>query len=1137
MPKENNNKGQDRRGRRDDPLGRAPERTGARDGSVQQGMEGLSLAQRVSQPSHTRSSTPQGGRSGQRGRGGYPNVGGRGGRPTYRSNSAMNWNAPQPEEVPSFKKSAQAWMVRVCAEDGVTATKITPTSLGGGFGPNWFAPTNEGYWCQSATGAGIDKIAKRLKEDEPDAIAITAILSPVIPGRFESIYGRHTQKIEMNQDFRDQDGKTVGLFGRDVKLPSERKPVPEGGCELCGSKKHLLADCIERGYKGHVNGCSICNSRSHYVDSCSRFKAMSLLEKIVLLVQKRANRPPLKTSTPWWEYLHDFCNGDEFVPNIVLGFPWSPSFCQKLGQKGMKKIQEEFDADPEGYEFEVEMSTFQQVHNTYWRSKSLPWPKILDNFVVDPEASEEGEASEAEVEISSQVMDMDHEPPANSARDVPPGFDPLDVGVLFYLSETTLDCPTFSTSNTECSAPAFSLLTTHRHRHRTTTTNNKNNNNNNKMSSRSTRKRPASGELQAGPAKRGRPTKADRDSQVPQGAISRATARHILDDNPSITIEAGKEIQQYEESFCAQIENWDPKDEKTVQDLWDSSKAKSECKKFIQKTPLLTTWRISLRLYNQAPVILFSEEFNLRYQSTTHPWAKGAVLSGSFCEALCEIMVHPCWEQDPGKLALGLQWTSVCRIDDRRYWELTDTYDCPVLEDLDETIKQEIQGKDPQEIELDVSYAEMLEESRCKTLEDGNSPSAFSSLLYQINKAVAEENSARPPLNDEYRKYDEYDVVPVTLWDLQVLSKAINATQFKAEWNYSTKEASKAWNSQLKGKEFPAMDMLPLLYELSYKDLFRRRIVYDREERQSTTSSASGSVDENQPACARGRRSRQVLSDSDEEVLTRTHSRNGPTLSQAMPQIPPAPTSDSPSYQQLVEKVKKLESEKERLRGFAVGYKHVSEALKSRVDKLEERMDKRMESMEEAMKTMSSQFGDVIKALGGANPGVDRHLRSESIVPPDMVNRALDAAFAEGDLGPAPEPEQDPEPAEEETLEPDTEIPETSEKQATPPAGSTPEPTLPTVDSVQEDDVETNNVSGIPDVNTKTQAPSNGVRWTVPGMRPGTMHSIRKVMLPERHFVSREGNAAVRYPPYHIVHRTLQAKKSKWLAEVCKEMK
>lgn len=677
------------------------------------------------------------------------------------------------------------------------------------------------------------------------------------------------------------------------------------------------------------------------------------------------------------------------------------------------------------------------------------------------------------------------------------------------------------------------------------------------MSSRSTRKRPASGELQAGPAKRGRPTKADRDSQVPQGAISRATARRILEDNPSITIEASKEIQQYEESFCAQIENWDQEDEKTVQDLWDSSKAKSECKTFTQQTPLLTTWRISLRLYNQAPVILFSEEFNLRYQSTTHPWAKDAVLSGTFCQALCEIMVHPCWEQDPGKLALGLQWTSVCRIDDRRYWELTDTYDCPVLEDLDETIKQEIQGKDPQEIELDVSYAEMLEESRCKTLEDGNTPSAFSSLLYQINKAVAEENSARPSLNDEYRKYDEYDVVPVTLWDLQVLSKAINATQFKAEWNYSTREASKAWNSQPKGKEFPAMDKLPLLYELSYKDLFRRRIIYDREERQSTTSSASGSVDENQPARPRGRRSRQVLSDSDEEVLTRTHSRNGPTLSQAMPQIPPAPTSDSPSYQQLVEKVKKLESEKERLRGFAVGYKHVSEALKSRVDKLEERMDKRMESMEEAMKTMSSQFGDVIKALGGANPGVDRHLRSESIVPPDMVNRALDAAFAEGDLGPAPEPEQepepepeqdpepepepepeqDPEPAEEETLEPDTEIPETSEKQATPPAGSTPEPTLPTVDSVQEDDVETNNVSGIPDVNTKTQAPSNGVRWTVPGMRPGTMHSIRKVMLPERHFVSREGNAAVRYPPYHIVHRTLQAKKSKWLAEVCKEMK
>jgi len=145
-----------------------------------------------------------------------------------------------------------------------------------------------------------------------------------------------------------------------------------------------------------------------------------------------------------------------------------------------------------------------------------------------------------------------------------------------------------------------------------------------------------------------------------------------------------------------------------------------------------------------------------------------------------------------------------------------------------------------------------------------------------------------------------------------------------------------------------------------------------------------------------------------------------------------------------------------------------------------------------------------------------------------------------------PKPESDTRPAEEmptqsmskqKTPESDDRISETSEKQATPPAGSASEPTLPIVDSVQEDDVATNNVSGVPGMDTKTQAPGNGVRWTIPGMPPGTIHSIRKVILRKADFVGREGIAALRHPPDHIAHRTFQAKKSKWLAEVCEEMK
>lgn len=442
MPKENNNKGQDRRGRRDDPLGRAPERTGARDGSVQDGMEGLSLAQRVSQPPRHRSSTPRGGHSGPRGRGGYPNVGGRGGYGGHSSNrpgGSSHWNQSQSEPETAYQYSATALMTRVCAADGVPATKLTPTGLGGGFGNNWYTGTaNKGLWIHSETGTGLDKMAKRLKDDNPEATGFVITMSAILPGKFDAIERDHTQKIVMNNDFRDKDNKPVGLFGRDIMLPSERKPVAQGDCEACGSDKHVLSDCLIRGYKGFVSGCTICNSRSHSVDACDEFKAMSLLEKVQTLVQARANRPPVKTSTPWWRYLHEFCDGDEFVPDVAVDFPWSKTFCVERGWKGMKKIQEDFDANREGYKFERDpsLSTFRQIFNTYWRGDGLPWPKILDNLVVEKKkvetkakAGDNDSGSDSDVGMTERVESrVTRVSPVARNRDVPRGFDEMDVG-------------------------------------------------------------------------------------------------------------------------------------------------------------------------------------------------------------------------------------------------------------------------------------------------------------------------------------------------------------------------------------------------------------------------------------------------------------------------------------------------------------------------------------------------------------------------------------------------------------------------------------------------------------------------------------------------------------------------------------
>ncbi|KAF5644489.1 hypothetical protein F52700_2488 [Fusarium sp. NRRL 52700] len=373
-----NNNGQDRRDRRPAPLSGRPERSSVRDESTRQQPEGLGMAQRVSQPPQSRSSTPRGDHSARRGRGGYSGVGGRGG--SNRPGGSVHWNQSQPEPETTYESTTSALMTRVCAADGVMATKLTPTGLGGGFGNNWYAVTaDKGLWIRSEACAGLNKMGRKAVEDNPGAAGFNITISPFYPEKYEAIDANHTQKIVMNNNFMGEDGKPAGLFGREAQAPSERKPVFEGECELCGSKKHLLANCVMRAYKGYVSGCPICNSCKHSVEGCGRFKAMSLIEKVKVLVQERANRPPVRTSTPWWRYLYDFCTPEEFVPGVVVGFPWSPAFCEEKGSNGLKKIQQAFDAEGDEYEFERDpsLSTFRQVFETHWKPAGMAWPAVL----------------------------------------------------------------------------------------------------------------------------------------------------------------------------------------------------------------------------------------------------------------------------------------------------------------------------------------------------------------------------------------------------------------------------------------------------------------------------------------------------------------------------------------------------------------------------------------------------------------------------------------------------------------------------------------------------------------------------------------------------------------------------------------
>lgn len=68
--------------------------------------------------------------------------------------------------------------------------------------------------------------------------------------------------------------------------------------------------------------------------------------------------------------------------------------------------------------------------------------------------------------------------------------------------------------------------------------------------------------------------------------------------------------------------------------------------------------------------------------------ANEVLYSVLFSNELSKIMVHPCWEQDPDLLASGLRWTAICRLDDRRCWEIEKTNECPALGALKKAIEE-----------------------------------------------------------------------------------------------------------------------------------------------------------------------------------------------------------------------------------------------------------------------------------------------------------------------------------------------------------------------------------------------------------------------------------------------------------------
>ncbi|KAM0083539.1 hypothetical protein ACKRZS_004223 [Fusarium odoratissimum] len=345
--------------------------------------------------------------------------------------------------------------------------------------------------------------------------------------------------------------------------------------------------------------------------------------------------------------------------------------------------------------------------------------------------------------------------------------------------------------------------------------------------------------------KKGRPSKSELAANTPENAINRIQARRMLDENPPLkcTDDDLNGYYRHRKSWRVDVQ-WGPEDDDAIAAEWDRSaqKANSMVFKSAQHGSLLMLFKVCLRLYHTTPIAILSPYYGLRYQPVSHnnqgnKW----VYSKLFCDELTALLVHPFWEGNADRLATALGWTVICRLDDRRLWE--GRLDMPwtalhsVYKQVDHCRER---GQD-----LPSSYHDMHKLEREFVSERCELPGECSDLFFKIGELASQETAGDP--DGEFLGLLGLPVLPVTIYDLRLLTKALNSTDLRPEWNYSVREALQGWSVELSGQELPGMKELPLIFEIAWKSVLRHVRLLKRINGSESSSPFSDDEDDQSP--------------------------------------------------------------------------------------------------------------------------------------------------------------------------------------------------------------------------------------------------------------------------------------------------
>ncbi|KAF5543369.1 hypothetical protein FNAPI_9691 [Fusarium napiforme] len=316
-----------------------------------------------------------------------------------------------------------------------------------------------------------------------------------------------------------------------------------------------------------------------------------------------------------------------------------------------------------------------------------------------------------------------------------------------------------------------------------------------------------------------------------------AHAKHLFDRRSPVTGSTPAEIVR---KITLPIpEGWSDDDEAVISGYWDASSAKTHSAKINQgrHAPLLALFKTSIRVVGLAPITMISPIHCLRHQPVSRDNSGiESIYSHTVSALLTSLVVHPGFGRNRHHIIWALQYGVMCRLDDRLAWphEQYRGY-CPALG----LVSQRIGNSEAPE-----SIHAMHKSARDEVIAHGDrNPNPWSDFLYHLGETVASHRSSRPPVVREFRKYGDFDVLPVTLWDLQTLEKAVDTMEWPDEdMRYPVSEAWEAWKDVRKGRDVPSIKQLPEMFELLHKDIYRQ--CYSRDS-PAPLSEQNESADEN----------------------------------------------------------------------------------------------------------------------------------------------------------------------------------------------------------------------------------------------------------------------------------------------------